>query len=164
MKRLLSGKLSLAVIALMFVSYSAAWAQPPATVNVLVDIKPGSCINPFNVKSKGVVPVVILGSTDVDVTQIDPLSITLAGVKPIRSKVVDVATPPDPAIGCEELGPDGFADLALKFRTQDIVAVLDPTVKNGDTVVLTLTGTLVDEVTPIQGEDSILVKKPGKKK
>jgi hypothetical protein len=63
----------------------------PATVDV--DIKPGSCPNPLNVKSKGVLPVAILGTEDFDVGMIDPTSIMLAGVSAIRSSYEDVATP-----------------------------------------------------------------------
>ena len=44
---------------------------------VNVDIKPGSCPNPFNSKSKGSVPVGILGTPGFDVTLIDPNSISL---------------------------------------------------------------------------------------
>ncbi|MFC1712372.1 hypothetical protein ACFL6S_01820 [Candidatus Poribacteria bacterium] len=52
-------------------------------VPVDVDIKPGSCPNPFSGKSHGVTPVAILGSETYDVTSIDitdPTSFTLAGV------------------------------------------------------------------------------------
>jgi hypothetical protein len=66
---------------------------------VFVDIKPGSCPNPFNVKSKGVLPVAILGAEDFDVTMIDPSEILLSrdgieeGVPPLRWSYEDVATP-----------------------------------------------------------------------
>ena len=53
-------------------------------VPVGIDIKPGSCPNPLNVKSKGVLPVAILGSEDVNVLEIVPTSIELAGVGAIR--------------------------------------------------------------------------------
>ena len=46
----------------------------------VIDIKPGSCPNPFNGKSKGSVPVAILGSADFDVTSVDPTTIELEGV------------------------------------------------------------------------------------
>lgn len=68
-------------------------------LKVDVDIKPGSCPNPLNLKSKGVLPVAVLGTEEFDVTTIDPLSILLSreeveeGVAPIRSDYEDVATP-----------------------------------------------------------------------
>jgi hypothetical protein len=64
-------------------------------IDVDIDIKPGSCPNPFNGKSKGVLPVAILGAEDFDVTAVDIASVRLAGVAPIRSSFEDVATPLD---------------------------------------------------------------------
>jgi hypothetical protein len=66
---------------------------PIPALLVIVDIKPGSCPNPLNVKSSGVLPVAILGTRDYDITTIDPTSIRLAGVEPLRSSYEDVATP-----------------------------------------------------------------------
>src|SRR4030042_4686286 len=66
-------------------------------VPVAIDIKPGSCPNPFNLKSRGVLPVAILGTAEFDVTTIDRASIKLQidsqEVAPIRSSLEDVATP-----------------------------------------------------------------------
>lgn len=104
-------------------------------------------------------PVAILGSEDLDVTTIDVASIRLADVAPIRSSFEDVATPVDgEECECTEEGPDGYLDLTLKFKTQDIVDALGEVV-NGEVLVLILTGELSDE-TPIEGEDCIRVKKP----
>lgn len=50
-----------------------------SVIEVAVDIKPGSCPNPFNGKSQGSVPVAILGTADFDVTTIEANSITLTG-------------------------------------------------------------------------------------
>ena len=41
-------------------------------LQVPIDIKPGSCPNPINVKSKGVLPVAVVGNSSFDVTQVDP--------------------------------------------------------------------------------------------
>ena len=49
-----------------------------------LDIKPQACPNPLNVNSQGVLPVAILGTEDFDVTQVDPASVRLAGVEPLR--------------------------------------------------------------------------------
>jgi hypothetical protein len=115
----------------------------PGEVPVDVDIKPGSCPNPINPKSNGVLPVAVLGTMDFDVNDIDPATIRLEGVAPIRWNISDVATPypgdvedcPD----CHELTGDGYPDLNLKFRTQDIVPVIPP---NDGCVVLHITGNL----------------------
>lgn len=129
------------------------------TVDVAVDIKPDSCPNPVNVRSKGVLPVAILGSANLDVTTIDVDSIELAGVSPVRSRVADVATPAaDNFDGCEcaTEGPDGFADLTLKFKTQDIVETLGR-VNHGEVVILELTGALFDG-TEIRGDNCITIR------
>jgi hypothetical protein len=125
---------------------------------LLLDIKPQSCPNPMNTKSKGVLPVAILGTGDFDVTDIDVESISLEGVAPIRSSVEDVSTPvfdPQDDCECNEDGGDGFDDLTLKFDTQAIVQALGD-ISDGDVVELTLTGALLDG-TPIERTDCIVV-------
>jgi len=123
-----------------------------------VDIKPGSCPNPLNVKSRGVLPVAILGSEDFDVNTIDIASIRLAGIAPIRSSFEDVAAPLSDANECEcsKEGPDGFLDLTLKFETQKILEAIGE-VDHGDELVLALTGVLSDE-TPVNGSDCIVIR------
>lgn len=137
-------------------------------IGVPVDIKPRSCPNPVNVKSKGVLPAAILGTGTFDVTQVDLATVLLEGVAPLRWAFEDVATPQDPFIGkqdafnCTTEGPDGFLDLTLKFRTQEVVAALGE-VQDRDAVVLTLTANLKEgfDSVPIQGEDVIVIlKKP----
>ena len=134
---------------------------------VAVDIKPQSCPNPLNVKSKGVLPVAILGTEYFDASQIDAASVSLEGVTSLRSNLEDVATPFEPFTGkedcyeCTNDGPDGYVDLTLKFDTQQVVAAIEP-VTDGQCVVLKLTGNLVDG-TPITGEDVVRILKKGKK-
>jgi len=127
-------------------------------IPVGVDIKPNSCPNPLNVKSRGVLPVAVLGSEDFDVISIDIASIRLAGIAAIRSGFEDIGTSLVDANGCEctTEGPDGFTDLTLKFETQKIVEAIGE-VDHGDELVLTLTGALSDE-TPIVGSDCIAVR------
>jgi hypothetical protein len=131
---------------------------------VPVDIKPTSCRNPFDVKAKGVLPVAILGTADFDSTQVDPATVLLAGVAPLRWSVEDVATPFVPYLGkndafdCTTLGPDGYADLTLKFDRQEVAAAIGPW-EDGDVVVVPLDGFLLDGVTYIIGEDVIVILK-----
>jgi len=131
---------------------------PIPALKVIVDIKPGSCPNPVNVKSSGVLPVAILGTNDYDITTIDPTSIRLAGVEPLRSGYEDVATPVSDIndCNCTSAGPDGFLDLTLKFKTQDIVEAIGD-VNYGDILTLKLTGVLIGE-RPIEGADCILIR------
>ena len=99
------------------------------------------------------------------ITTIDPVTIRLEGVAPLRSSYEDVSAPFEPLNGkedcnldCTSEGPDGWLDLALKFNTQDIVEVLGETLYR-ECRVLTLTGHLKEEFgsTPIEGEDVILI-------
>ncbi len=129
--------------------------------DISLDIKPGSCPNPLNVKSKGVLPVAILGSEDFDVSTIIPTSVRLTDVAPIRDIYEDVAGPVADAneCGCTTEGPDGYPDLVLKFRTQEIVDVLidDPgDLTKGDILALGLTGELLDGGS-IVGSDCVVL-------
>jgi hypothetical protein len=137
------------------------------TLSVDVDIKPTSCPNPLNLNSRGVLPVAVLGSDTFDAADIDPATIRLAGVAPVRSGLEDVATPLDDGdeCDCSEDGPDGFTDLTLKFKTQEIVDALVFTLgqkeyglnnAEPDILVLTLTGELLDG-TPIEGSDCMVL-------
>jgi hypothetical protein len=131
---------------------------PIPALQVIVDIKPGSCPNPLNVKSSGVLPVAILGTADYDITTIDPTSIRLDGVEPLRNSLEDVAGPVDDSndCNCTEDGPDGFLDLTLKFKTQKIVEAIGD-VNEGDVLTLELTGVLIGE-RPIEGADCVLIR------
>ena len=109
-------------------------AVPPCPDGWL-DIKPGSCPNPLNRKSKGVLPVAILGSADFDVTQLDVSTLQLARADGVGTPVDPNEGPPGPHsefedvgtpfIGdvceCDETVPDGTMDLTMKFRTQTVV-------------------------------------------
>jgi len=156
----------LSIVLLMLAGF-AITSSAQEEVPVPVDIKPESCPNPLNVKSKGVLPVAILGTEDFDVTQIDPATIELEGVAPLRWDLEDVATPYEPFVGKEDCmedciidGPDGFLDLTLKFDTQEVVDALGE-VFDGECLPLTLTGNLSEEFggTPIVGEDVVLILK-----
>src|SRR5262245_11114123 len=81
----------------------------PLVRRVTVDLKPGSVDNPVNPKSRGVVPVAILGSTDFDVSSIDPATVRfgVSGVEaaPVHSHLEDV-------------NGDGLSDLVFHFATR----------------------------------------------
>jgi len=141
-------------------------AVPTFEIPVPVDIKPMSCRNPFNVDKKGVMPVAILGTGEFDVTQVDPETVTLAGVSPLRWGYEDVATPFEPYLGkqdafdCTTDGPDGYVDMTFKFDGPEVAAALGD-VADGDVLVLQLDGFLKEEFggTCIVGEDVIVILK-----
>lgn len=141
------------------------------TLSVNLDIKPGACPNPFNPKSPGVLPVAVVGSSTIDVTQIDTDSLVLrrsdgmgGSIRPLSGppgpgiRFEDVATPfAGAACGCHELGPDGIEDMSLKFSATELVASLElRSLPRGTTLSLTLTGSM-DDGTPFEASDCIFL-------
>lgn len=144
-------------------------AEIPEKITLPIDIKPQSCPNPINTRSNGILPVAIIGTHDFDVTQIDPSSISLAGIAPLRSSFKDIATPFELLTGktdkldCTEEGPDGFIDLSLKFDSQKIIEALEYTygsIENKDIIVLPLECKLLNGTTAI-GEDVVIILNNG---
>jgi hypothetical protein len=103
-----------------------------------MDIRPKS----LNVKSLGVLPVVILGTDELDVNDIDPDSINMEGIAPIQASV------------------DSDENLVLKFNKQEIVAAIG-SVDDGDEVVLKLIGEMYDG-NAISGKDMVVIIQKGK--
>jgi hypothetical protein len=164
--------------------YAIRFANGPKSVPV--DVKPRACPNHLNVDSYGVLHVAILGTSDFDVTTIDPKTVTMGGVSvlskeqnPLMTKkkiklvasklrhqgwfLEDVGTPCEPFDGktdpqqCNNLGPDGNLDLVLHFDTKAIADSLGD-VEDGEPITLQLRGQLLDG-TEIKGEDVVIIKK-----
>jgi hypothetical protein len=126
-------------------------------IDVTLDIKPGSCPNPVNPASRGVLPVALLGSHDFEVSSIDVSSLQLEGVAPLRSSIEDVGTS---GIGGDECNcasneKDGVADLLMKFSTPELVASLSLPGQQQDAI-LSLNGRMHDG-TPFAGRDCVVV-------
>ena len=103
---------------------------------VTIDIKPDSDPNSINLKSKGVIPVAILTTPDLDATTVDAETVRFGP---------DQAHPTQYAL--EDVDGDGDLDLILHFRTQD--AGIAP----GDTSAMLVGWTYADR--PIIGLDSV---------
>jgi hypothetical protein len=144
------------------VFYVAAIEGEATAVEVAFDLKPGSCQNQLNTKSKGVFPAAILGmpgTPTLRVASINPASIRLAGVAPIRWKIGDVGRP-----GSCAAGRDGIPDLTLHFDTEALVRALRAslgTLRDGQRVAVPLEGRLQDG-TVFVGEDVVVLQVPGK--
>jgi len=110
----------------------------PAAVPVAIDIKPGSYPNSINPKSKGVIPVAILTTSDFDAATVDPDTVLFG---PAEAEPVHWAL--------EDVDGDGDTDMVLHFKTQETG------IAPGDTSA-TLTGQTYDG-TPIKGTDSVNV-------
>jgi hypothetical protein len=134
---------------------------------VNIDIKPNDCPNVLNRKSKGVIPIVISGSEERDVSAIDPESIRLmrtgdAGlydgeVTPIDWSFKDVATKFQGEL-CDrvKLKKDEFTDLLLKFDNQEVFEALGLDVHDGESMTFKITGDLYEDFGEItfSGRDS----------
>lgn len=141
------------VLMLVFISADLTHSQDQ---QVLIDIDPGSCSNFINTNSEGYTLVLILGTKDLNVRQIDPLTLVLTGSEgtafaPVIWNYGDVANPHE----CEKETPDGYDDLTLKFKTEDILKLLT-NAGYGDVVILTLSGYLGEDY-PISGYDEVAV-------
>lgn len=83
---------------------------------VAIDIKPGDPNNVINLKSAGTVSVAILGSATFDPMTVDPATVTLAGAH-VATRGGGVPMIPQ---GGTDANADGYLDLLLHFRTQDL--------------------------------------------
>ncbi|MCK4790069.1 MAG: thrombospondin type 3 repeat-containing protein, partial [Desulfobacteraceae bacterium] len=139
------------------------------TTPVNIDIRPGSCPNPFRLpntdkKNEGKLPVAVLGTEDFDITTVDPMTIRLTregvdgDVEPVRWSYDDVATPFEGKLcDCHDLSGDGYLDLTLKFERKQLASELNLYDAAGQTIPLTIIGNLNDG-TPIRGEDCVGIK------
>lgn len=149
--------------------YAANWADASSHGSVTItglkvtgvlwekvgmDIKPGSDPNSVCLKDTGNLPVAILGSSTLDVTEIDPSTLQL-GVNPY---FVDIATrgpakAPKVAFSIEDVNGDGVLDMMAFFSVPDLVSLggLTETATK-----LSLTGEMFDG-RPLMGEDAVSV-------
>jgi len=113
------------------------------SVEIDIDIKPGSDPNCFNINSHGVIPVAIRGSDTIYVTDIDQGSLSFGGLE------VRIRGNKGPLCRVDYSDGDEYLDLVCQF--EDNSDFWNP----GDGEA-TLTGTLMDG-TEFEGTDSICV-------
>jgi hypothetical protein len=145
------------VFAKQHVKITVVWKVP-------LDIHPMSCPNPLNRGGGGLLPVAILGTADLDVTMIDPESLTIGGVNPVKWDFEDVGTPDEPfwdkeldKMSCNILGPDGYMDLTLKLDNR-LFGANFPGAAKGDILLIWVKGMMLDG-TPLYGQDIMVVVK-----
>lgn len=120
-------------------------------IAVAIDILPGTARNPVNLKQGGTIPVVILGSAELDVADIDPSSLTLGDETDPDTPIYQKNNGTFGAY-MEDVNSDGFMDLTTMFP----IAMLT---SNGDltqfSTELVLRGFLADACTNIRGIDVV---------
>jgi hypothetical protein len=114
----------------------------PARIDVAIDVRPDSAVNPVNPGSNGVLPVALLGSDSFDVMDVDPGSLALG-----------VNGAPAVQFAYEDANGDGWIDLVAHYSVPETGTAY------GDTS-LCLTGATMDGV-ELAGCDAIrTVPKP----
>lgn len=140
--------------------------SPKPPLSIYVDIKPGYWPNSINPKDHGYLIVAVCGTKTFNVHTIDPASLTLSlkggknNVKPLLWSYQDVATPwTGPIGGGHASKGDGYIDLVLKFRCDQVINVLKLFNYPGETLRLTLTGTLKKtmDCDPVGGHDYVQI-------
>jgi len=140
----------------------------PPTIIAPVDIKPRYCPNPLEVYGSGDVSVAILGTEELDVTEIARYSVRLQEIAPLRSEIRDVAKPfrlykwqisgdKVKEDYCTDEGPDGKLDLVLYFSKEEILKAVGST-RSGDVLILRVNARHKSGA-PIVGQDVMVIEK-----
>jgi len=109
-----------------------------------IDIKPGSAPNCFKIDGHGVIPVAILGSPNLDVSNVDQGTLKFGGLE------VGLRGNKSPMCGMDDADGDGHLDLVCQFQD-------DSSAWEAGSDEATLTGDLVNGGS-IKGTDSICLK------
>ena len=129
----------------------------PQFLDIYLDIKPFSNTNPVNITAKGVFPIAILGNQNFDVNDINPNTIKLNGISPIRWAYEDIGSPGQSINGfvSSNTSKDNIMDMTFKFNMQEFVQSLG-SVNNGDIKQISLSGENNSHLN-IMGSDCITV-------
>lgn len=137
-------------------------AGEPEDCSVVVDVRPGSCPNPLQPGSPGVIPVAILGSERVNVSGIS--SLALEGVPATRTSLKDVTS----AGACDQATIDGVTDLVAQFDSRAVSEALSNrlgrALELGEVLEVTLTGQMAtggSTSASILGTDTVTIVPPG---
>lgn len=122
-----------------------------------VDVRPGSVANPVGPSSDGLLPVLLLGSAEVDATTVKPGSVTLSRRDRVGEPIAPSAGPSGPGAIVTDLGSvvgigsgaarreagDGIPDLLFHFSMDELTEAFElADIANGTTIEVVLRGTL----------------------
>jgi hypothetical protein len=159
----------------IFDAGSAGKCRPAEYFEMKPDIKPGACPNLFNRHSHGVLPVALMSTDEVGVTQVDISTLRMSRADGVGDEVAPHEGPPGPhsvfedagtpfdgePCDCHDLEGDGIIDLMMHFKTDDVVAnLLLDDLDAGALVELVVTGNLLDG-TPFAASDCVRLVPPG---
>ncbi|UCG17574.1 MAG: hypothetical protein JSV19_05990 [Phycisphaerales bacterium] len=152
----------------------AGMAADPCPLCAALDIKPGSCPNSFNRKSRGVLHAAVCGSDSFDPAMVDIASLRLSRADGIGGEVAPHEGPPGPHTflydaatpyygeSCHELEGDSIIDLLMYFQSEVVTPVLElGTLPPGALVELVVSGTLLDGTPFTTAGDWIRLVPPG---
>jgi DNA-binding beta-propeller fold protein YncE len=135
----------------------------PVPVRVSIDIAPGRCPNRLSSSHANLI-VAITGTGGFEASNVDPSSVRIAGISPIKNRLGDVAAPPPGTLpGCVASSADGTSDLVLRFSAPAVRAGLESSLgrplRRGETILVTLSGALLPSAggADILGHDTVLV-------
>lgn len=134
-------------------------AREPAIelLAVRLEIRPGSCTNPVQTKSAGVLPLAVLGMEDFDLSTIDLATVGLWRADGVGGSVAPLRTGFEDVEECG-LAADGIPDLIIKFDTAELVEVLELNgLAKGVEVELVISGA-AGEGAEFAGADTIVIR------
>lgn len=120
-------------------------------IPVVIDLMPESELNPVNLRKRGNLPVVIFGSAELDVGEIDPSTLTLGDGADPDASILQKNNGTIEAY-LEDVNGDGMMDLVAMFATQDLIASGDLDELSTE---LVLRGFLGDACTNFSGSDMV---------
>jgi hypothetical protein len=130
------------------------WVDQSAGVHI--DITPGVCPSVVNPQMQDLMTVALLGSPSFYVEDVDVESLQFENVAPTQVQYQDASQPAeDVDCPCSDGGGDGYLDLVLRFRVQDVVG---DGVASGqeETRELTLSGKLKNG-SPFEATNCVLI-------
>jgi hypothetical protein len=90
-------------------------------LRAFIDVEPGTCPNTFNPRMQDMITVALVGTPHFDVDEVDEASLYMDNAAPMRVQYQDISRPGEgDDCPCSDEGRDGYQDLVLWFRIEDL--------------------------------------------